>query len=74
MKGTDTTADLGGVTPANIEREVIAELRRRLSVIETPEYKASTCYRASSRIAVDAIAWCVAAAAVAGGTLYFWAR
>ena len=52
--------------------EITAELRRRLAIIDSPEYQASACYQVGNRSLLEAIVWLVAAVIIAVVTLIVW--
>jgi len=55
-----------------VEDHLIKDLRRRLQVINSPEYQASTCYQLGDRVLIDTILWLALATATVAVTLMFW--
>jgi hypothetical protein len=54
--------------------EVLDELRRRLTLLDSFEYQQSACYKAGSRILADSIVWSLVAAAITATTVFVWLR
>ena len=55
-----------------IEDELMVDLRRRLRVINSPEYRAGACYRLGDRVLFDAILWLALGVATVVMTLMVW--
>lgn len=63
---------LGSTDERDSPDEITAELRRRLAIIDSPEYRASACYQVGDRTLLEVILWLVVAIIIAVVTLIVW--
>jgi hypothetical protein len=52
--------------------ELTHELHRRISAMQTPEYRRSACYRTGDKLLRDAVLWLLVSVILSVGTVALW--
>lgn len=58
--------------PSDTLDDITAELEHRLAVVESEEYRASTCYRMGNRILLETAIWLIVALFLGVSALASW--